>query len=294
MENWKHEFTRANGIRIHYVTAGKGPLVVLLHGFPEFWYAWRHQIGELAEHFQVVVPDLRGYGDTERPANISDYDSNHLVLDTAGLIEALGHEKAHLVGHDWGGAVAWRLAMKQPQLVDRLVVLNCPHPYNLAEAQRTNRRQIGKSWYIFFFQIPYLPELFFKLSPKKFLDRVFKGVSFSNQTINNQDLEVYRQALEKPGAFEAALNYYRAAFRKTSKKDPSQTESIKKIKAPTLLIWGEDDPAMGKELTDGMEPLFEGPFSIRFIPNCGHWVNEQQPELVNQLLVEFLRLSSPL
>lgn len=288
MENWKHEFIRANGIRTHYVTAGKGPLVVLLHGFPEFWYAWRHQIGELAEHFQVVVPDLRGYGDTERPPNISDYDSSHLVLDIAGLIEALGHKKAHLVGHDWGGAVAWRLAMQQPQLVDRLVVLNCPHPYKFAEALRTNRRQMGKSWYIFFFQIPYLPELFFKLSPKKFLDRVFKGVTFSNQTINNQDLEVYRQALEKPRAFEAALNYYRAAFRKTSQKDPSQTESNKKIKAPTLLIWGEDDPAMGKELTEGMESLFEGPFSIRFIPNCGHWVNEQQPELVNQLLVDFL------
>jgi len=284
--SWKHEFIHANGIRIHYVTAGKGPLVILLHGFPEFCYAWRHQIPVLAEHFQVVAPDLRGYGETERPLNVSDYRPSVLVEDVSALIKALGHEKAHIVGHDWGGGIAWRTALDQPQVVDRLAVLNCPHPYVIPRALRTNFRQIRKSWYIFFFQIPYLPEFIFNLNRKRFIENVFRGMTARKETFSDEDLEQYLQALEKPGAYKAAIDYYRAAFRSLPKKN--ETDQSKKIMAPTLLIWGEDDAALGKELTYDMERLFEGPFRIQYVPNCSHWVNEEQPELVNRLLLQFL------
>lgn len=282
----EHAFIQANGIRIHYVTAGKGPLVVLLHGFPEFWYAWRRQIPALAQHFQVVVPDLRGYGDTERPPNISDYKPSVLVKDLVGLIRGLGHEKAHIIGHDWGGAIAWGTAMEHPELIDRLVVLNCPHPVVFKRALRSNFQQIKKSWYVFFFQIPYFPELLFKMNPKRFVEKVFRENAIRKEAFSDEDLECYRRALEEPGAYEAALNYYRAAFSKSSKEDPGAKKE--KIAAPTLLIWAEDDAALGKELTHEMASFFSGPFKIHYVPHCSHWVNEEQPELVNQLILQFL------
>jgi epoxide hydrolase 4 len=287
MENWKHEFIFSNKIKIHYVTAGEGPLVLLLHGFPQFWYTWRHQIPALAEHYHVVAPDLRGYGDTDKPQNISDYQSHILTADVAGLINSLGYEKAHVVGHDWGGSIAWKTALEHPQVIDRLAVLNCPHPHLFAKALQSNVRQALKSWYIFFFQIPYLPEFVFKMFSKKLLEGLFRDKSIRPGTFNDEDIEKYRLALEKPGAFTAALNYYRAAFRKKVNNGQSQ-EKDRKIASPTLLIWGEEDTALGKELTYGMEPLFRGPFHLHYVPNCSHWVNEEQPELVNRLLLEFL------
>lgn len=283
---WEHKYIHANGIRQHYVTAGKGPLVVLLHGFPEYWYAWRHQIPVLAEHFQVVVPDLRGYNETDRPRHVSDYSPCNLVDDITGLIKALGHEKAHIVGHDWGGGIAWRIALEYPKMIERLAVLNCPHPYVMARALRSNFRQLVKSWYIFFFQIPYLPELIFKINPKRFIEGVLRGMSIRKDTFSDEDLAKYRQALEKPGAYQAAINYYRAAFRVAAKE--GSHKGFRKITAPTLLIWAEGDAALGKELTNDMQGLFAGPFNIEYIPDCSHWVNEEQPELVNRLLMQFL------
>lgn len=284
MVTWEHKFAQANGIRMHYVTAGKGPLLLLLHGFPEFWYAWRHQIPALAEHFQVVAPDLRGYGETERPAHVEDYRPDILAADIADLVRVLGHEKAHVAGHDWGGAVAWRVALEHPQVVDRLVVMNCPHPYIFAQALRTNIRQMGRSWYIFLFQIPQLPEFIFKIGGKRMLEGLFRKSSIRKDAFTDEDIERYFQALSKPGAFTAALNYYRAARLSTPKKKYRS----KKIEAPTLVIWGEKDTALGKELTYNMDPLFSGPLHIDYVPNCSHWVNEEQPELVNKLLLEFL------
>lgn len=281
---WKHANIRANGINIHYVTAGKGPLLLLLHGFPQFWYAWRHQIPVLAQHFQVVAPDLRGYNETERPSRVEDYRPGILASDISGLMRALGFEKAHIVGHDWGGAVAWRLVYDQPEVIDRLVILNSPHPLLFKRAMKTNWRQIIKSWYILFFQIPYLPEKIFKMNPKGILKSILKPIR--KETFSAADLELYLQTIEKPGAFAAALNYYRAAFRKGENKTKRE---VKKIATPTLVIWGEEDRALGKELTEGMEPLFSGPFQIQYIPQCSHWVQEEQPEQVNRLLLQFLQ-----
>ena len=286
MTNWEHQFIQANGIRMHYVTAGQGDLVVLLHGFPQFWYAWRHQIPLLAQHFKVVVPDLRGYGQTDKPDKVSDYRSSVIAADISSLIQALGYKKAHVAGHDWGGGIAWQMALEHPEVIDRLAVLNCPHPAAFAKALRSNYKQMGRSWYIFFFQIPYLPELTFKVFGKTILKSIMRGSAIRKDTFTDEDLEQYWKALQEPGAITAAFNYYRAAFRHLPQAKTSAGSSQKKITSPTLLIWGENDTALGKELTYDMEPYFNSAFKIEYVPNCSHWVVEEQPELVNKLLIQ--------
>lgn len=286
-EPWKHDFIEANGIRFHYVTAGDGPLVLLLHGFPQFWYAWRHQIPALAARFKVVAPDLRGYGDTDKPPRVSDYRTGVLAADVAALVKAFGYERAHVVGHDWGGGVAWTAALEQPQVIERLAVLNCPHPKPFAKALRSNVRQLGRSWYMFFFQIPVLPELLVRLAPDFAAERFFRGMAIRKDAFSDEDVRRFRDAMLKPGALTGMVNYYRATFRNFSAMRELDRSEVR-IAAPTLLIWAENDVALGKELTYGMEPLFAGPFRIEYIPSCSHWVNEEQPERVNQLLLDFL------
>jgi epoxide hydrolase 4 len=287
VEPWKHDFIEANGIRFHYVTAGEGPLVLLLHGFPQFWYAWRHQIPALAARFKVVAPDLRGYGDTDKPPRVSDYRTGVLAADVAALVRALGYERAHVVGHDWGGGVAWVTALQQPHAVEKLAVLNCPHPKPFAKALRSNLRQLGRSWYMFFFQIPVVPELLVRLAPNFAAERFFRGMAVRKEAFSDEDVRQFRDAMLKPGALTAMINYYRATFRNFSAMRELDRSDVR-IAAPTLVIWAENDIALGKELTYGMEPLFAGPFGIEYIPRCSHWVNEEQPERVNQLLLDFL------
>lgn len=287
MAEWEHEFTNVNGIRIHYVSAGAGPLVVLLHGFPQFWYVWRHHINALAKHFRVVVPDLRGYGSTDKPSEVSAYNLSVLADDIEGLIQSLGYAKAHIVGHDWGGAIAWRMAIRQSPLIDRMVIINSPHPRKFLEAMRSSLKQKKKSWYMFFFQIPFISELLFKIKGKKILTKILRGSAVRKEAFSDEDLNRYLQELEKPGALRAALNYYRATFRESSKSKKRQSKESK-ITVPTLLIWGEKDVALGKELTHDMEPLFSGLFRIKYIPDAGHWVIEERPEIVEKLLIEFL------
>lgn len=289
---WKHHYAIVNKIKLHYVSAGSGEPLVLLHGFPEFWYAWRHQIPVLAEHFHVIVPDLRGYGESEKLPHIADYQMSEMAQDIIELIHHLGYKKAHIVGHDWGGAIAWHLSIEHPEIVDYLSILNCPHPAVLAKALKSNVEQMRKSWYIIFFQIPYLPELLFKLFDTTLIKMVFRGSAIRKNTFSDEDLKTYLSSIRQPGAFTAALNYYRASFRQLL-KNKKTGEKIKKIKAPTLIIWGEKDSALGKELTLNLERFFEGPFQIRYIPDCSHWVNEEYPELVNQLLIQHMKQIQP-
>ncbi|MEA2626098.1 MAG: hypothetical protein QOD06_2143, partial [Candidatus Binatota bacterium] len=213
--DWKHERVTANGIQFHVVTAGStsAPLVVLLHGFPEFWYAWRHQIPALAEHFRVAVPDLRGYGDSDKPPRVADYAIDVLAADVAGLVRALGESKATIVGHDWGGGVAWATALEHPDVVEKLIVLNCPHPAKFARALRTNFRQLRRSWYMFFFQLPRIPERLLLRKDAAILDTMFRGMAKRPGTFSDEDLRELKQAIQKPGAATGAINYYRAAFR---------------------------------------------------------------------------------
>jgi pimeloyl-ACP methyl ester carboxylesterase len=282
---WRHESIAANGIRLHYVTAGEGPLVLLLHGFPQFWYAWRRQIPALATRFRVVAPDMRGYGDSDKPAKISDYRIDTLAADVAGLVRALGETKARVVGHDWGGGVAWATALGHPDVVEKLAVLNCPHPKPFAKAIRSNPRQLLRSWYMFFFQIPRLPEWLALRNDAAMVGPMFRRSTARQETFSDEDLEQFRRAVQKPGAASGMVNYYRAAMRNRGVMD---TLAERKISCPTLLIWAEDDVALRKELTYGMEPLFAGPFRVHYVPSCSHWVNEEEPELVNRLLLDFL------
>ena len=290
---FRHEFVSANGIRFHVVTAGEGPLVVLLHGFPQFWYAWRHQIPALATRFRVAVPDLRGYGQTEKPPRVSDYKLDTLSQDVAELIHALGEKKAHIVAHDWGGAIAWDVAMRRPEVLDRLAVLNCPHPGVFGKVLRSSFSQLRKSWYMFFFQIPWLPEAIVRMNPRRASENFFRGMAFRKEAFSDEDLDRFAEAFMVPGALTASINYYRAMFRNIGEMRAIEKEmDSKKIPAPTLLVWAENDIALGKELTYGMERLFSSSFRIQYVPNCSHWVNEEQPDLVNRLLLEHLSTSA--
>ena len=279
-----HQTIRTNGIQLHYVTEGEGPLMLMLHGFPEFWYSWRHQIPEFASDYKVVALDLRGYNDSDKPAQTSDYEINELIQDVKGVITGLGYENCVLVGHDWGGAIAWTFAEAYPEMVERLIVLNLPHLAKFAEAfQKFNLQQIGRSWYTFFFQLPWLPEFLFEQNNYQLIAEMLRNSAVQKTAFTDEDLDAYRQAMAKPGAITAALNYYRSALWPILTKP--QTWSV--LPMPTLLIWGEQDIALGKELTYGTEQYVRD-LQVRYIPDSGHWVQQEKPTLVNQYMHEFL------
>ena len=284
-ESWQHGYAHVNGIRLHYVTQGNGPLVILLHGFPEFWYSWRHQIPVLAQHFRVVAPDLRGYNDSAKPQGVANYGIDTLAADVMELIRTFDEEKAIIIGHDWGGGIAWVFAAEYPQATEKLIALNCPHPAAFQHHLKTNRRQLLRSWYMFFFQIPWLPEFGIRLTLQWFVEKAFRGMAIRKAAFSDDELQKYAEALKKSGALTAAINYYRAVFRELVRHGE---RSFNKIQCSTLLIWGEEDSALGKELTYCMEPYFSGRFEIKYIPQCSHWVQQEQPELVNRYMVEFL------
>lgn len=278
---WKHDYLVSEGMKLHYVTQGEGPLMLMLHGFPEFWYSWRHQIPEFAKEFKVVALDLRGYNDSDKPHDRAAYVMDEFVQDVEGVIQELGYDRCVLVGHDWGGLIAWNFAYTYPTMVDKLIVLNLPHPVKFAEGLRTPQ-QLLRSSYIFFFQLPLLPELLLQWSDYEAIAAAFKGMAVNPRAFTQADLEAYKNAAAKRGAPTAMLNYYRNIFQQ---KLFNQEWSV--LEVPTLMIWGENDTALGKELTYGTQAYVKD-FRIRYIPNCSHWVQQEQPELVNQYIREFL------
>jgi epoxide hydrolase 4 len=285
-ETWQHRDIITNGIRMHYVTEGTGSLIVLLHGFPEFWYSWRYQIPFLAQHgYTVVAPDLRGYNDTDKPR--TGYDVSTLLRDIVGLIKGLGQEKAIIVGHDWGGALAWAFALRYPQLTERLVVLNAPHPQALMRELRT-LQQLRKSWYIFFFQLPWLPEFLLGRQHAAPIGKMLYASAVQKAAFPLGALAHYRDAMSKPGALRASINYYRAVFRDLLSTRSDTNTGTTTISAPTLLIWGDQDIALGIALTRGLEQWVPD-LRVRHLPDSGHWVQQEQPETVNALLQEFLQ-----
>lgn len=282
--DWRHREAVVNGVRLHYVEAGEGPPVVLLHGFPDFWYSWRLQIPALARAgFRVLAPDLRGYNLSEKPPGIASYRLPLLIDDVVGLIRHAGAERAAVVGHDWGGVIAWHLAMNRPEHLERLAILNAPHP---ALFQRALRRpaQRRRSWYILFFQLPYLPELVCRWHRFALLRRTLMTGAVSRGRAGKQDLARYVEALHRPGALTAALNYYRAVVRDTRR---GAMPAPRVIDVPTLVLWGERDPYLGPWLTEGLEEWVSDLRLERF-PRAGHWVHVQAAEQVNRSLVGFL------
>src|ERR1700710_511694 len=231
-------YARVGDIDVHYVEAGDGPLVVLLHGFPEFWYGWRQQIEPLVNAgFRVVAPDLRGYNLSSKPERFADYTADKLAADVRGLIHELGAESAMVVGHDWGGSVAWSLAMNHPEVVDRLVILNAAHPRRLNEGLK-HPRQLLRSWYFFYFQFPGLPEHRARRRHWRFFKRFLRD---ARSPFTAYQLDRYVEAWSRPGAAKSMIDYYRAAVRLGSKQE------ISTVSAPTLVIWGQGDRYLGRK-----------------------------------------------
>jgi epoxide hydrolase 4 len=285
-DDWQEDYIQTNGINLHYVTQGQGKLMLMLHGFPEFWYSWRHQISEFGRDYKVVALDLRGYNDSDKPKEQDAYRMSELIKDIEGVIRELGYENCILVGHDWGGAIAWNFAYAYPEMVEKLIVLNLPHPAKFAEGLRTPQ-QLLKSWYVFFFQLPLLPELLIQANDYEAINAAFVGGAIDKSAFSPQDIEAYKNAAAKRGALTAMLNYYRNLLDGlfADRRPQWQTLNI-----PTLIIWGEQDAALGKELTYGTESYVSN-LRIKYIPNCSHWVQQEQPELVNSYMREFLSSS---
>jgi pimeloyl-ACP methyl ester carboxylesterase len=281
LDGWQHEYITSNGIRLHYVTQGEGPLMLMLHGFPEFWYSWRHQIPEFAKDYKVVALDMRGYNESDKPSEQSAYVMEEFIKDVKGVIAGLGYEKCVLVAHDWGGAIAWNFAYAHPEMVERLMVLNMPHPAKFAAGLQTPQ-QLLKSSYIFLFQLPMLPEWLLQMNDYALLRNAFREMAINKNAFSEADIEAYKNAAAKPGALTAMLNYYRNAI-------GSFAQEWDLLTVPTLMIWGESDQALGKELTYGTEEYVQD-FRLKYIPNCSHWVQQERPELVSQYMREFLAL----
>jgi len=276
-----HEYITTNGVKLHYVTQGEGPLMLMLHGFPEFWYSWRYQIPEFAQNFKVVALDLRGYNDSDKPEAQSAYVMDEFIKDIEGVIKGLGYQKCVLVGHDWGGAIAWNFAYAHSEMLERLIILNLPHPAKFAEGFRTPQ-QLVRSSYMFFFQLPWLPELLLQASDYQAIEMAFKGMAVNKNVFTQADIDAYKKAVAKPGALTAMLNYYRNIF---EQKILNPNKGV--LEVPTLMIWGEKDTALGKELSYGTEAYVRD-FQIKYIANCSHWLQQEKPELVNQYMREFL------
>lgn len=279
----EHQQIHTNGVNLHVVTAGPedGPPVILLHGFPEFWYGWRHQIAPLAQAgYRVVVPDQRGYNLSDKPSGLAAYNQDVLAQDVLGLMDHFDAPRATLVAHDWGGAVAWRTALQHPARVERLVVLNIPHPVAMARALRTPA-QLRKSWYIGFFQLPWLPEAM--LSRKDYAPLlVLLKRSCRAGAITRDELALYHEAYSQPGALSAMLAWYRAVVRQ-----PPAPPRTRTVDAPTLLIWGKEDKALGWEMAQPSVDLCRDG-RLEIIEDAGHFVAMDAPERVNKLILGFL------
>jgi epoxide hydrolase 4 len=277
-----HGYADLGDVRLHYIEEGQGPLVILLHGFPEFWFSWRLQIPALAAAgFRVVAPDMRGYNLSSRPSKVAAYDTDRLAADVRGLIHELGAERGLLAGHDWGAAVAWLTAMNHPEVVERLAILNGPHPRRMLQGLRTPR-QLAKSWYMLAFQVPWLPERAARLRHWWGFRVVFDEARPGAFT--PQDIERYVEAWSQPGAARAMINYYRAAMRQT----PGRAEArIRRVDAPTLVIWGERDRYLGAELAEPDPADVPNLERLVRLDEASHWVHQDEPERVNELLVEF-------
>ena len=285
---WGHEYLTANGLRFHAVTRGEGPPVLLVHGFPENWFSWRYQIDPIADAgFRAVAVDLRGYGGTDRPAGVSSYGIDPLCADFDGLVDALGGEPLHLVAHDWGAAIAWVFAGRHPDRLASLTILNGPHPKLFAHHLTRNLRQLRRSWYLFFYQLPWLPERMLSAGDGRAFWSVFRGWAHRKEMFPGKVVDRFRKPMLEPGALTAAVHYYRALFR--NPRALAEARAFPRLSVPTSVFWAQDDRALGPELCDGLEGEFTGPYEYHPVEDCSHWVQQEQPELVNEYLVDFLR-----
>lgn len=283
------------GLRVQALEAGpaEGPLVLLLHGFPELSESWREVLPRLADAgFHAVAPDLRGYGGTDRPEQ--GYDLDTLADDVVQMARHLQPERpVYLVGHDWGGLIAYHVAARHPEVVERLAVVNAPHPVVMLR-ELWKPAQLVRSWYIFFFQIPYLPEHLLSAFGGALVPLMLRRAMVDPSRVPPGRLAEYEVGFSRPEAARAALGYYRQMFRHTfTPRGLRELRRYPRIRAPFLLIWGERDVALRKSLTRGLEPYFESRPTVHYLPEEGHLVPLEAPEKVAPLLVEHFRSGRP-
>jgi epoxide hydrolase 4 len=268
-------------VQLHYVEVGEGPLIVLLHGFPEFWYGWRAQIEPLAAAgFHVVAPDMRGYNLSTSPGEVDEYTSEKLAADVRGLIRERRAESAMLVGHDWGGTAAWLTAMNHPEVVDRLAILNAAHPRKLSQGLH-HPAQLRKSWYFFFFALPDLPETVVHANNWHFLRHFLHD---ANPPYTPEEMDRYIDAWSQPGAATGMINYYRSSVRTPQKQAEA---ALRVIEAPTMVIWGDRDSYLGPELAEPDHDDVPNLVRVERLPNASHWVHHDEAEQVTRLLADF-------
>jgi pimeloyl-ACP methyl ester carboxylesterase len=277
-----YEFIEAGGQRFEVATAGdpaSPKLALLLHGFPECAFSWREQMRFLAERgYRVWAPNQRGYGNSPMPRGVKSYAVDLLVNDAANLIDASGANQVHLAGHDWGALVAWEFAMRRARPIERLAIFNVPHPAIFREQIRTNKAQRRRSLYVLFFQLPWLPEFMLRRKNGAMIDQAFRGMAVDKSRFSDDVLAVYRANALRPGGATAMINWYRAAGRRFG--DVNAPAPV--IEVPTLMVWGEEDTALGKELTLGTDRYVKD-LTLRYLPRVSHWVQQEAPERVNEI-----------
>jgi pimeloyl-ACP methyl ester carboxylesterase len=279
----QHRTEQVGSLRVHFAIDGSGPLVVLLHGFPEFWWSWRFQIEPLARAgYRVAAPDLRGYNETDQTG---PYDLDTLADDVAALIGHLGEPRARIVGHDWGGEIAWHLAGTRPKVCERLAVINAPHPAVFARVIRRSLGQIRRSWYMFFFQLPWFPEHWLLKDGALLIKRMYRANAVDRSNFKDADIQPFREAFGKTGVASAAIGYYRAAFRQMLLGGRVR---YAKISCPTLLIWGKEDRALSYEELVPPTSRWANDLKIEPVVGCGHFAHQEKPDVVNALLLDFL------
>ena len=278
------DYADVGEVKLHYAKAGRGEkLVLLLHGFPEFWYSWRHQLVALSEDFTVVAPDLRGYNLSDKPPHKSDYTIDKLVGDIVGLIDHFGREKAAVIGHDWGASIAWALAMKKPEVLWKLGALQVP-PIPIWKRNLT-AKQFLASWYMFFFQLPAIPEYLFKKDDYAALAKSLRETTAARGVFSDEEIAEYKKAWSQPGATTAMINYYRANI---VKRMFGKNVLPPKIEVPTVFIYGEKDKAVLPATVARVRDMIAGPYSEHRIPNSGHWVQQEARDEVTSTLRHFL------
>jgi pimeloyl-ACP methyl ester carboxylesterase len=292
---FQHEYADVNGVRLHYVTAGTGKLILFLHGFPEFWYMWREQLAAFGTDHQAVAVDMRGYNLSSKPEGVDHYQIPILLEDIRALAEHLGHERFILVGHDWGGIVAWPFAATHSGYVEKLVIINAPHPAVFLRLFAHNADQQAASQYMLMFRAPQAERI---LSADDYAGLFNVLESGSNVSLSDEEKQKYIEAWSRPGALTGGLNYYRAmpvappaAGEKPSADLLAVADALPRamvrVEVPTLVIWGEQDIALTTHNLDGLDQYIAD-LTVKRIPDASHWVVREQPSLVNTLIREFI------
>jgi epoxide hydrolase 4 len=290
----EHRFTEASGTRIHYVARGEGKPIVFMHGFPQFWFLWRNQLADLGDDHAVFAPDLRGFNLSDKPKDVESYRMRHLLADLKGLVDELDIAPFTLVGHDWGGIVSWAFALKHPELLERFVILDSPPPFTWNRDLRESPRQREAVNYMLeLSKPPPEPERMIEAGDFAMLDSMLERIGGADARLSDEERAAYHEAWSQPGAITAGLNYYRAARmgdQVAAGGVPEEYErkiDAMRLEVPTLVIWGERDPALLVGLTRGLERWIPD-MRLEILEGAGHWVPYERPEEVNALIRGFV------